>query len=97
MPSKLIFSPRAAQRLFELENDRGKQGLLKQITKSLEFLKENPRHPSLRTHKYKEFSEYYGKEIFEAYVQQYTPGAYRIFFYYSGKSEITIIAITPHP
>ena len=97
MPFKLIFSPRAAQRLFELENDQSKRGLLKQVTKALGFLKENPRHPSLRTHKYKEFSEYYDKEVFEAYVQQHTPGAYRIFFYYSTKGEITIIAITSHP
>ena len=97
MPFKLIFSPRAAQRLLELEGDQSKQGLFKQVKKALEFLKENPRHPSLRTHKYKEFSEYYGKEVFEAYAQQNTPGAYRIFFYYSGKEQITIIAITPHP
>ena len=97
MPFKLIFSPRAVQRLYELENNPSKQGLLKQLKKALEFLKENPRHPSLSTHNYKEFSDYYEKEIFEAYVQQHTPGAYRIFFYYSRKNEITIIAITQHP
>jgi 3'-phosphoadenosine 5'-phosphosulfate sulfotransferase len=47
----------------------------------------------------------YGKKVFEAYVQQNTPGAYRVFWYYgpdevdkSGKRPvITIIAITPHP
>lgn len=97
MSFKLIFSPRAAQRLFELESDQSKQGVLKQVKKAIEFLKENPRHPSLKTHKYKEFSEYYSKEVFEAYAQQNTPSAYRIFFYYSGKEQITIIAITPHP
>ncbi len=46
-----------------------------------------------------------GEEVFEAYVQNKTPGAYRIFFYYGpdrfeGKKRIpvlTIVDIAPHP
>ena len=35
---------------------------------------------------------------FEVYVQNRTPSAYRIFWCYGPKkSEMTIIAITPHP
>jgi hypothetical protein len=46
-----------------------------------------------------------GEKIFEAYAQNNTPGAYRIFWHY-GPDEITskkrapvitIVAITPHP
>ena len=37
-------------------------------------------------------------EIFEAYAENNTPAAYRIFWYYGpNKKEITILAITPHP
>ena len=96
MSFELIFTPQAAERYFELENNRAKHGIFKQLKKALDYLKENPRHPSLNTHKYEELSKHYGKEIFEAYVQQNTPSAYRIFFYYSGKGQITIIAITPY-
>jgi hypothetical protein len=38
------------------------------------------------------------KKIFEAYAEQSTPAAYRIFWYYGpGNKQITVIAITPHP
>lgn len=97
MTFELIFSPRAAERYFELENNPSKQGIFKQVKKALAYLKEKPRHPSLNTHKYEELSEHYEKEVFEAYAQNNTPNAYRIFFYYSGKAKITIIAITPYP
>ena len=97
MSFELIFSPRAAERYLELEKDPSKHAIFKHLTKALNFLKENPRHPSLNTHKYHSLSEQYDKEIFEAYVQHKTPGAYRIFFWYSGNKQITILAITQHP
>jgi len=58
----------------------------------------NLRHPSLNTHKLKTLSGPGGDEIFEAYAQNETPGAYRIIWYYSpGNGIITIVAIIPHP
>jgi len=39
-----------------------------------------------------------GEEIFEAYAENKTAAAYRIFWNYGpGKNVITIIAVTPHP
>jgi len=39
-----------------------------------------------------------GEKVFEAYAEQGTPAAYRIFWIYGpAKNEITILAITPHP
>jgi hypothetical protein len=76
------------------------EGLFKQIHKSLELLRNNPKHPGLQTHEYQGIENPYDKEekVFEAYAQSKTPGAYRIFWCYGpGKDEITIIAITPHP
>lgn len=58
----------------------------------------NLRHPSLNTHEYHSLSGPNGEKIFEAYAQQKTSGAYRIFWYYGpGKNTISIIAIIPHP
>ena len=37
------------------------------------------RHPSLNTHQYHNLKGENGEKIFEAYAQQATPGAYRIF------------------
>ena len=39
-----------------------------------------------------------GEKVFEAYAEQLTPAAYRVFWYYGpAAKQITIIAITPHP
>lgn len=77
------------------------QGLFKQVHKSLELLKNNPKHPGLNTHEYDSIQHTVaGKKVkvFEAYAQNNTPGAYRIFWCYGPKDkQITIIAITPHP
>ena len=62
------------------------------------MLETNPRHPSLHTHKYESLRRPRGEEVFEAYAENRTPAAYRIFWFYGpGKDEITIVAITPHP
>lgn len=76
------------------------QGLFRQVEKCVRLLLENPRHPGLHTHEFKslENSVAPGTKVFEAYVQNRTPGAYRLFWCYGPEAgEITIIAITPHP
>ena len=76
------------------------EGLFKQDVKCVELLQANPRHLGLKTHEYNSIDNPYDPDmkVFEAYVQNRTPGAYRIFWCYGPKkSKITIIAITPHP
>lgn len=58
------------------------------------------RHPSLQTHVFHSLKHPYHQQekMFEAYVQQHTPAAYRLFWCYGPqKGQITVIAITPHP
>jgi hypothetical protein len=76
------------------------EGLFKQVEKCVRLLLENPRHPGLNTHEFHSLEHPYDPagKVFEAYVQNRTPGAYRLFWCYGpGKNEITIIAITAHP
>lgn len=76
------------------------EGLFKQVDKCVRLLLENPRHPGLSTHEYDSVPHPFDQKpkVFEAYAQNRTPGAYRLFWCYGpGKGEITIIAITPHP
>lgn len=76
------------------------EGLFKQVDKCIGFLQSNPRHPSLNTHEFSSLIHPYDskQKVFEAYAQNKTPGAYRIFWCYGPKkNQITIIAITPHP
>lgn len=76
------------------------EGIFKQVAKTLQHLRVNPRHPSLNTHEYESLPHPWdsNQKVFEAYAQNNTPGAYRVFWCYGPeKGEITIIAITPHP
>jgi hypothetical protein len=69
----------------------------KKIRLALDKLRENPRHPGLHTHKNSSFKAKSGEEIFQSYVENRTPGAYRIFWAYGKDNTIIILAITPHP
>jgi len=97
---ELFFSRSAQQELVRIERSRQAEGLVKQIKKTLGFLQTNPRHPSLQTHVFHSLEHPYDprEKVFEAYVQQHTPAAFRIFWCYGpDKGQITIVAITPHP
>ena len=76
------------------------EGLFKQVHKTIRLLLADPRHPSLETHECQALDNPVkpGEKVFEAYAQQNTPAAYRVFWCYGPeKGVITIIAITPHP
>lgn len=94
----LHWTEEAKSSFHSLEKDPAKKPILKTVAKALSYLQQNPRHPGLKTHKYSALMGFNGEEVFEAYAQNRTPGAYRIFWCYGpGKKAITIIAITPHP
>lgn len=76
------------------------EGLFKQVKKTLQYLRENPRHPGLHTHPYSSLEHPWdpSQKVFEAYVQNNTSAAYRVFWCYGPeKGQITIITITTHP
>jgi len=97
------------QQAIEIKSKREKQqksksskqeGLFNQVKKTLRYLREDPRHPGLHTHPYSSLEHPWdsSQKVFEAYVQNNTPAAYRVFWCYGPeKGEITIISITEHP
>ena len=98
MANELIFTERADIDLLILEQDPSKTKTLKAVRKTLALMENNLRHPSLNTHEFTSLKGPNGEKVFEAYVQQKTPAAYRIFWHYGpSKKELTIIAITSHP
>ena len=94
----LIFTPQADADLREIETNPAKRKILKAVRKTLGLLETNLRHPSLQTHEFTSLKGPSGEKVFEAYVQQKTPVAYRVFWYYGPeRNQITIVSITPHP
>ena len=105
MQRQLRFTDEADRQLKELEVSPARKGLLKQVRKTLGLLETDAGHPGLHTHEYQSLLGASGERVWEAYAQNQTPGAYRVFFHYgpdetAGKKRtpvLTIIAITPHP
>lgn len=95
---KLLFTDQASDQLDSLQKDKGLQKRHKAVCKALAYLETNPKHSSLNTHKFSSLEGPNGEDVFEAYAENNTPAAYRIFWFYGpGKGVITIMAITPHP
>ena len=105
MQRKLRFTATADEQLSALENSKSRASIFEQVRKALGYLEIDPHHPSLNTHEFTSLAGANGEKVFEAYAQNNTPGACRIFWHYGpdetkGKKRspvITIIAITPHP
>lgn len=97
---EILLTVTAQAELERLELLLDKKGLVKQIKKSIGYLSVDPKHPSLKTHVYDSIAHPYDPKgkVFEAYAQNNTPSAYRVFWCYGpDKRQITIVAITPHP
>ncbi|MBC7474509.1 MAG: hypothetical protein H7263_09480 [Candidatus Sericytochromatia bacterium] len=95
---KIIYSEIADLQLEELENSPAMEIQAKAVFKTLGLLETNLKHPSLNTHKFDSLIGENGETVFEAYAQNNTPRAYRIFWHYGpDKSVITIVSISPHP
>ena len=95
---ELNFSKEARDKLKELKENKSLTKQYKAVEKALRNLQQNPRHPSLQTHSYASLDGPNGEKVFEAYAEQDTPAAYRIFFCYgSPRGTIMILTIVPHP
>jgi hypothetical protein len=105
MRRKIKFTPTADGQLTALENKASQAAVFGHVRKALGYLEIDPFHPGLQTHEFTSLIGVHGEKVFEAYAQNNTPGAYRIFWHYGpdeirGKkriSVITIVAITRHP
>lgn len=96
MQYKLLFSKEAQEKLEWLKTEDPKK--YKKVLKTLGLMETNLNHPSLKTHEYKSLKGPSGQKVFEAYVENNTPSAWRIFWYYGpDQSFITVWAIAPHP
>lgn len=100
MPFKLIIGPQALTTLHELEHDDDKKDLskLKKVRICLGRIETNPKHPGLKSHKYTDKKGVNKQDVWESYVENNNPSAWRVFWHYGpGKNDITVLLILPHP
>lgn len=92
---KLAFTSEAKEQLKALESDEKK---LKKVRRCLGLIESDPRRPGLNSHSYRSLRGRNGETVWQSYVENRTPAAWRVFWHYGpGEDQITIIAIRPHP
>ena len=105
MAYELRFSPTAAEAIQGLiAGGHATAVKLKKVRKALGLLQIDPTYPSLHSHLYQHFPGLEKGKGWDSYVENRTPGAWRIFWMY-GPSErrddaeiavITVLVIGPH-
>jgi len=95
---ELFLTKEARNQLNLLKREKGLKKRYKAVVKTLKFLALDPKHKSLQTHEFTSLKGNNKEKIFEAYAEQSTPAAYRIFWYYGpDKNQITVVSIIKHP
>lgn len=99
MTYQLALSDAATRQLDDVARQDGRKH--RKVAACLRRLAANPRHPGLRSHKFHGRQGQSGEPIWESYVENDTPGAWRVFWHYGPDQTtiriITIVAVTPHP
>jgi hypothetical protein len=91
---ELLFTPSA-------ETDRDsitEPKRAKKVRNTLAKLANDPGYQGLATHRYVAFDKVYGHTVWESYVENQTPTAWRIWWAYGPeRGQITVLMIGPHP
>jgi hypothetical protein len=102
---ELRFSPSAAETIQRLiAGGQATAVKLKKVRKALGLLQIDPAYPSLHSHLYQHFPGLEKGKVWDSYVENRTPGAWRIYWMYGpdenrGDVEvavITVLVIGPH-
>ena len=98
MAYRLLFSREAQKILEDLAGSPQYAAKLRKVKKSLGLLQRDPRYPALQSHKYTSLSGSLGEDVWDSYVENRTPSAWRLFWHYGpGADVITVVTIGPHP
>lgn len=97
-PFEIAFTSEALRVLEDLGKPKHADKLAR-IQEALSLLRDfGPSYPSLRTHQMQSIKGVNGKPVFQSYVENNTPSAWRIWWQYSDQPEqISIVSIGPHP
>lgn len=95
----LRYTQEAQSVIEDLEATPATKVKCKKVKKTLKLLQDvGPSYPGLNSHKYSSITGLNGEDVWESYVENRTPGAWRIWWYYGPEEDcLTILTIGPHP
>jgi hypothetical protein len=103
-PHQLRFATPARETLDSLDSSPQYAAKLRKVRRALGLLQTNPRHPGLHSHQYENFPGAPKAKVWDSYVENRTPGAWRIWWMYApdeirddqAVTVITVLDIGPH-
>ena len=97
-PYVLLYTDEAVKVIDDLQSPQYAVKL-KKVRKALRLLElQGPRYPGLHSHEYQSIRGPGGAPVWESYVENKTPSAWRIWWIYGPEQDqITIVTIGPHP
>lgn len=92
---EVLLTTEAAAKLTALETGtKPEQAKARKVHSTIAKLAANPNNPGLHTHPY----EALGDKVFQSYVENNTPGAWRIWWWYGpDRGQLTVFEFGPHP
>lgn len=98
-PFHLLYTREAERVLDDLRAKKQYEVKLKKVRKALRLLQDaGPRHPGLHSHDYQSVPGPGGATLWESYMENKTPSAWRVWWIYGpDDAQITIVTIGPHP
>lgn len=93
----LAYTSEAAKIIANLQTKPQHAAQFKKVRKALRLLANDPRYPGLNSHAYQSIPGPGGATLWESYVENHNPSAWRIWWIYGPeKDELTIVTIGPH-
>ena len=81
LPVEVRISEHAQAKIAELRAGRNRDpARAKKIAKALRLLRNDPRHPGLNTHRFASLDSHFDAAIWESYLENHTPGAWRVWW-----------------
>ena len=98
-PFHLLYTREAERVLDDLRAKKQYEVKLKKVRNALRLLQDaGPRHPGLHSHDYQSVPGPGGATLWESYMENKTPSAWRVWWIYGpDDAQITIVTIGPHP
>lgn len=95
-PFQLKYSVEASKVLDDLEKPKY-QAKKKKVERALRALRDiGPRHPPLNSHKLKGITGPWKRDLWDSYVENGTPAAWRIYWVFGNDDDLFIVYIGPH-
>lgn len=96
-PSKVTTSQGVDAWLQGAKDSKAEQDKFKKVRKAIKNMREiGPSYPGFHTHKMKTLTDEAGRPLWNSYLENKTPSAWRMYWVYRDDGEIHITSVGPH-